>query len=78
MGFVDKNFGVGLSMNVSKSLEYALVIGVWTTFIFVVISPLVSEHYTSITMFALFVPLVTYWVLRERLLIWDNDDTDHQ
>jgi len=63
-------------MTISKPLEYTLVIGLWAIFIFFVVSPLVSEHYTSITMFALFVPLVTYWVLRERLLVWDNDDTD--
>ncbi|MDB3998601.1 hypothetical protein N9448_03180 [Litorivicinus sp.] len=64
-------------MHVRKPLEYALVIGVWTTFVFVIVSPFVSEHYTSITIFALFVPLVIYWVLRERLLIWDHDDTDN-
>ena len=64
-------------MHVSKSLEYALVIGVWATFVFVIVSPLVSEHYASITIFALFVPLVIYWVLRERLLIWDHDDTEN-
>ena len=64
-------------MHVRKPLEYALVIGVWTTFVFVIVSPLVSEHYTSITIFALFVPLVIYWVLRERLLIWDHDGTDN-
>jgi hypothetical protein len=64
-------------MHVSKSLEYALVIGVWATFVFVIVSPLVSEHYTSITVFALSVPLVIYWVLRERLLIWDHDDTEN-
>jgi hypothetical protein len=64
-------------MHVRKSLEYALVIGVWTTFVFVIVSPLVSEHYTSITIFTLFVPLVIYWVLRERLLIWDHDDTEN-
>ena len=34
-------------MHVRKSLEYALVIGVWTTFVFVIVSPLVSEHYTE-------------------------------
>jgi len=43
-------------MHVRKPLEYALVIGVWTTFVFVIVSPFVSEHYTSITIFALFVP----------------------
>ena len=64
-------------MCVSKSLEYALVVGVWTTFVFVIVSPLVFEHYTSITIFALFVPLVIYWVLRERLLNWDHDDTEN-
>lgn len=64
-------------MCVSKSLEYALVIGVWTTFVCVIVSPLVSEHYTSITIFALFLPLVINWVLRERLLNWDHDDTEN-
>ena len=64
-------------MHVRKSLEYALVIGVWATFVFVIVSPLVSEHYTSITIFALLVPLVIYWVLRERLLMWDHDDTEN-
>lgn len=64
-------------MCVSKSLEYALVIGAWTTFVFVIVSPLVSEHYTSITIFALFLPLVINWVLRERLLNWDHDDTEN-
>lgn len=64
-------------MCVSKSLEYALVIGAWTTFVFVIVSPLVSEHYTSITIFALSLPLVIYWVLRERLLNWDHDDTEN-
>ena len=64
-------------MCVSKSLEYALVVGVWTTFVFVIVSPLVSEHYTSITIFALSLPLVIYWVLRERLLNWDHDDTEN-
>ena len=64
-------------MHVSKALEYALVIGVWMTFVFVIVSPLVSEHYTSITIFALFVPLVIYRVLLERLLIWDHDDTEN-
>ena len=34
-------------MHVSKLLEYALVIGVWTTFVFVIVSPLVSEHPTQ-------------------------------
>jgi len=63
-------------MNISKPLEYATVVCVWTTFIFVMVRPLVSEHYTSVTIFALFVPLVIYWVLREKLLVWDNADDD--
>ena len=64
-------------MHVRKPLEYARVMGGCPTFVFVIVSPFVSEHYTSITIFALFVPLVIYWVLRERLLIWDHDGTDN-
>lgn len=63
-------------MKISKPFEYAFVIGLWMIFVFYIVSPLVPEHYTSVTMFALFVPLVTYWVLRERLLSWDNDNPD--
>ena len=63
-------------MKISKPFEYAFVIGLWMIFVFYIVSPLVPEYYTSVTMFALFVPLVTYWVLRERLLSWDNDNPD--
>jgi len=31
---------------------------------------------SSVTTFVLLVPLVIYWVLRERLLVCDDDDTD--
>lgn len=63
-------------MSVKKVLEYVLVIGFWAAFIFFIVSPQFSDHYRSVTTFALLVPLVVYWVLRERLLVWSDDEID--
>ena len=63
-------------MSVRKVLEYVLVTGLWAAFVFYIVSPYFSDHYRSVTTFALLVPLVVYWVLRERLLVWEDDDTD--
>ena len=63
-------------MRVGKVLEYILVASLWATFVFYIVSPQFSDHYRSVTTFALLVPLVIYWALREQLLVWDNDDTD--
>ena len=68
----------GESMSVRKVLEYVLVVGLWAAFVFYIVSPHFSDHYRSVTTFALLVPLVVYWVVRERLLVWENDDTDAQ
>ena len=63
-------------MNVGKVFEYVLVTSLWAAFVFYIVSPYFSHHYRSVTTFALLVPLVIYWVVRERLLMWENDDTD--
>ena len=63
-------------MRMGKIFEYVLVVGLWATFVFYIVSPQFSDHYRSVTTFALLVPVVIYWVLRGQLLVWDNDDTD--
>ena len=63
-------------MSIKKFLEYVLVIGLWAAFVFYIVSPHFSDHYRSVTTFVLLVPLVLFWVLRERLLVWDNDDAE--
>ena len=68
----------GESMSARKVLEYVLVAGFWAAFVFYIVSPHFSDHHRSVTTFALLVPLVVYWVIRERLLVWENDDTDAQ
>ena len=65
-------------MSVRKVLEYVLVAGFWAAFVSYIVSPHFSDHYRSVTTFALLVPLVVYWAIRERLLVWENDDTDAQ
>jgi hypothetical protein len=63
-------------MSVRKVFEYVLVTGLWAAFVFYIVSPYFSDHYRSVTTFDLLVPFVVYWVVRERLLVWENDDTD--
>ena len=54
-------------MRLVKVIENILVIGLWTIFIFYIVSLAVLDHYRSVTIFALLVPLVIHWVLGERL-----------
>ena len=54
-------------MRLVRILEHVLVIGLWTIFIFYIVSLAVLDHYRSVTIFALLVPLVIHWVLGERL-----------
>ena len=63
-------------MGVRKIFEYVLVTGLWAAFVFYIVSPSFSDHYRSVTTFALLVPLVVYWAVRERLLVWEDDDTN--
>jgi hypothetical protein len=62
-------------MNKIKVFEYLVVVGVWATFVYYVVRPIFPDRFTSVTIFVLLVPLVIYWVLRERLLAWDGDNT---
>lgn len=61
-------------MNKNRLIEYIVVFGVWMAFVYLVIQPLILEHFMSVTVFILLTPMVVYWVLRERLLVWDNSD----
>ena len=54
-------------MRLVRILEHVLVIGLWTIFIFYIVSLVFSDHYRSVTIFALLVLLVIHWVLGERL-----------
>ena len=42
-------------MRVGKIFEHVLVVGLWT-FVFYIVSPQFSDHYRSVTTFALLVP----------------------
>ena len=62
-------------MNKIKVFEYLVVVGLWATFFYSLVRPIFPDRFTSVTIFVLLVPLVVYWVLRERLLVWDDDNT---
>lgn len=61
-----------------KAFEYLVITSFWGTFVISVVRPIFPERFTSVTVFVLLVPLVIYWVLRERLLVWDEDGDNPQ
>ena len=63
-------------MNKPRILEHIAVAGLWTVLVYQFIYPIFPGRLSSVTTFVLLVPLVVYWVLRERLLVWGDDDTD--
>lgn len=63
-------------MNKSRIFEYIAVTGLWAALVYQFVYPMFPGRLSSVTTFVLLVPLVIYWVLRERLLVWDDDDTD--
>ena len=65
-------------MNKSRILEYIAVTGLWSALVYQFIYPIFPGRLCSVTTFVMLVPLVIYWVLRERLLVWGGDDTDHK
>ena len=62
-------------MNKIKVREYLVVVGLWATLVYSLVRPIFPGRFTSVMIFVLLVPLVVYWVLRERLLVWDDDNT---
>ncbi len=56
-------------MNKSRILEYIAVIGLWATLVYQFIYPIFPGRLSSVTTSVMLVPLVIYWVLRERLLV---------
>ncbi len=63
-------------MNQSRIIEYIAVTGLWAVLVYQFVYPIFPGRLSSITTFVLLVPLVVYWVLRERLLLWDDDTDD--
>ena len=63
-------------MNKPKILEYIAVTVMWAVLVYQFIYPIFPGHLSSVTTFVLLVPLVIYWVLLERLLVWGDDDAD--
>ena len=57
-------------MNKSRILEYIAVTGLWAALVYQFIYLIVPGRLSSVTTFVMLVPLMIYWVLRERLLVW--------
>ena len=74
--FLDGQHALRSLMNKSRILEYIAVTGLWAALVYQFIYPIFPGRLSSVTTFVLLVPLVIYWVLRERLLVWGDDDTD--
>ena len=63
-------------MNKPRTLESIGVTGLRAALVYQFIYPKFPGRGSSVTTFILLVPLVIYWALRERLLVWADDDTD--
>ena len=62
-------------MNKSRSLEYIAVTGLGVALLYQFVYPIFPGR-LSVTIFTSLVPLVIYWVLPVRLLVWGDDETD--
>ena len=63
-------------MNKSRILEYIAVTGLGAALCYQFVYPIFPRRLSSVTIFTLLAPLAMYWVLRERLSVWGDDDTD--
>ena len=65
-------------MNKSRSLEYIAVTSLGAALVYHFVYQIFTGRLSSITIFTLLLPLVIYWVSRERLLVWGDHDTDDE
>ena len=65
-------------MNKSRILEYIAATSLWAALVYRFVYPIFLGRLSVVTIFTLLVPLVIYWVLHERLLVWGDDDTDDE
>ena len=63
-------------MDKSRIFEYIAVTSLWAALVYQFDYSIFPGRLSSVTTFALLVSLAIYWVLRERLLVWGDDDTD--
>ena len=61
-------------MNKPRILECISVTVLWAMFVYLIF----PERLSSVTIFNLLVPLMIYWLLHERFLVWGDDDTDYK
>ncbi len=62
-------------MNKSRNLEYISVTGLGAALLYQFVYSIFPSRLSSVTIFTSLVPLVIYWVLCERLLVWGDDET---